>query len=194
MSKCWAGGNVKKIIKHRDLPPRRPLISSHLISSSITSPTQQVVDLARRVRATYLVIKTKPPQNHRDGERNNRPVVLIRAQAVQVALADQGHHQVGVGVDGGRLAALAVAVVAADAQGAAQAVEDVGQRRHELGGDLDGAPAALERVDGRGEVALDLVVDGLRDAREGRVQRGDELGSWVSQPALIQQSWFSGMT
>lgn len=128
-------------------------------------------------RVSHVYLKTKSPQHHSDGERNNRPVVLIRAQAVQVALADRGHHQVRVGVDGGRLAAPPVpaAVVAADAQGLAQAVEDVGQRRHELGGDLDGAPAALERVDGRGEVALDLVVDGLRDAREGRVQRGDEL-------------------
>lgn len=174
-----------KIIKHRGLPPRRPLNSSHLIINYIN-------EAAGHRRCTTCAshdLETKSPQHHRDGERNNRPVVLVGAQAVQVALTDLGHHQVGVGVDRGRLAplAVAVAVVVADAQGAAQAVEDVGQRRHQLGGDLDGAPAALERVDGRGEVALDLVVDGLRDASEGRVQRGDELGSWVSQPALIQQ-------
>lgn len=157
--------------------------SSHLNTSSITTKKKAAGHKPCRHSASQLLaIKPEPPQRHGDGERDKRPVVLVGAQAVQLGLADLRHHQVGVGVDGRRLAALlaAVGIVAADAQGAAQAVEDVGQRGHELGGDLDGAPAARERVDGRREVALDLVVDGLRDAREGRVQRGDELGSRVS--------------
>lgn len=165
---------------NRGVPCHGRLISSHPISShhELQRRGSRSQVLADNVRDTSLAVKAKPPQHHGDGERDDRPVVLVRAEAVQVALADLGHHQVGVGIHRGRLAALPLAagtVVAADAQRAAQAVEDVGQRRHELGGDLDGAPAALERVDGRGEVALDLVVDGLRDAREGRVQRGDEL-------------------
>ena len=170
-------------------------VSSHLSHPQLRQQVSRSQDLAEICERCLL--KAKPPQHQGDGERNHRPVVLVGAQAVQVALADLGNHQVGVGVNRSRLAALPIAVAAgtviiADTQRAAEAVEDVGQRGHELGGDLDGATAARERIDGCGEVTLDLVVDGLRDACEGWVQRRDELrdrGSVCLQVAMV---WTSG--
>ena len=177
--KGWIGENVKKvIIKHKEPPSHQPLISS--ISSSILTARQQVKEPASQYTPWLQLLKTKSPQRNSDGERNKRPVVLVRPQAVQITLADLRHHQVGVGVECSRLAAFAVAagvIITTDAKSTTEGIKDIGERGHELGGDLDGASTALERVDGRGEVALDLVVDGLRDAREGWVQSVNELES-----------------